>query len=417
MESIFESLSSLRPILSALWRNKTGACLIALQIAVTLSVVVNALFIISERIEKISLPLGSDTANIFSLRTVAVSDDINVENMMRQDLRDIRDIPGVIDAISPLTYLQSGSARADTYRAVPEPNDDMELLANINYTDEHGLDALGLELLQGRFFSADEIQYIDINYNGIPEKVVITESLGRKFFPEGEIAGRYIYYDQRAIPVEIIGVVSDIATAWVSQDATYLADTKYNFMLHPYMIYTGRASYLIRAEDDQLASIMPQVEDALLKSEPNRLIQSVFTQEEIVARSFANDYATMSVLIVVMCLMIVITGLGIVGLASFSVKQRTRQIGTRRALGARKRDILKYFFMENIILTTMGVVLGAVLTYVLNYILSTEFGGERLDPEYFPGGMVILYVLGLVAVFGPARKAASIAPAIATRTV
>ena len=83
-----------RPIMSALWRNKTGASLIALQIAVTLAVVVNALFIIDSRVDKISLPVGSDTANIFSLQTVALTEGANLEAFMREDLRRIRDIPG-----------------------------------------------------------------------------------------------------------------------------------------------------------------------------------------------------------------------------------------------------------------------------------------------------------------------------------
>ena len=405
------------PILSAMWRNKLGAALIALQIAVTLAVVVNVLFIINGRIDKINRPVGSDTENIFSLQTVLLSENLNMENVMRDDLERIRNLPGVQAAISLLTYLQSGSARAETYRAVPEINDDMEIFTNINYTDEFGLAALGVELIEGRFFRADEIQFITVNFNGIPPKVVVTESLGRKFFPDGNIAGRTIYYDVQGAPVQIIGVISDVATGWIARDDDFLVDSRYYFMLHPYVIYKDRAIYLVRTEPGLLASIMPEVEASLLASDPNRLIQSVYTQQEILDRSYANDHATMVILSVVMVLMVIITGLGIVGLASFSVSQRTRQIGTRRALGARKRDILRYFFIENILLTTMGVVLGGVLTYVVNYVLSTEFGGDKLDFSYYPSGVLILYVLGLVAVFGPARRASMIAPAIATRTV
>jgi putative ABC transport system permease protein len=399
-----------------MWRNKTGACLIALQIAVTLAVVVNSLFIINTRLDKMALPVGSDTENIFSLSTVALTEDINTENFMREDLRQIRSIAGVREATPLLHYLQGQSARADTYRATPEENDDMEVFANINYTDERGLEAMGVELLEGRFFRADEIQTIDINYNGVPDKVVVTEALGRKFFPEGDIAGRSLYYDDNAT-IEIIGVISNVATAWLSRDEPSLADTKYNLILHPYMIYDRSAKYLVRAEDGMLSSVIPEVEKLLLETDPNRLIRSTYTQVEILQRAYSNDYATMVILTVVMFLMLIITGLGIVGLASFSVKQRTRQIGTRRALGARRRDILRYFFVENLLLTTMGVILGAVLTYAVNYILSTEFGGERLAVHYFPAGVVILYVLGLIAVYGPAQKATSIPPAIATRTV
>jgi putative ABC transport system permease protein len=406
-----------RPILSAMWRNKTGASLIALQIAVTLAVVVNALFIISGRLEKINLPVGSDTANLFSLQTVALADEQDIAGFMRADLQRIRDVAGVRSATALLHFLQGRSARADSYRAMPAVNDDMEVIVNINYSDEHGLETLGVELLEGRFFRADEIKAIDINYNGVPDKVIVTESLGRKFFPEGEMAGRTLYYDDDARPLEIIGVIGNVATAWLSQDSPTLADTKYNLMLHPYMLYEGGARYLVRAEAGLLNELIPQVEAALLQREPNRLLRSVYTQQEILRRSYSNDYATVFILVVVMVLMLIVTALGIVGLAAFSVRQRTRQIGTRRALGARKIDILRYFLIENLLLTTLGIILGAGLTYMLNYLLSATFGGASMDSYYFLLGAIILYLLGLAAAAGPATRATAIPPALATRSV
>jgi putative ABC transport system permease protein len=405
------------PIFRAMTRNKTGASLIALQIAVTLAVVVNSLFIINERVEKMQRPVGIDKENIFSMRTVALGEDTNFENFVRNDMEVIRALPGVLDATPILTYLQSGRARMSSYRAMPEVNDDMEIMANVNNADEHGLQALGIKLIEGRFFRADEIKHVDESFRGEPDKVVVTESMGRHFFPEGDLVGRTIYYGPEALPITIIGVIEDIATAWLAQDMPFLSDTYYNLMLHPHVEYTGKANYLIRAEQGQLSAIIPEVERALMEAEPNRLISSVYTQEEILARSFAKDQATLVILLVVMVLMMVITGLGIVGLASFSVSQRTRQIGTRRALGARRRDILRYFLLENVLLTSIGVLLGGVMTYMLSYLLLTQFGGERLDPMYYPRGVLILYVLGLIAAFAPARRAASIPPAIATRTV
>jgi putative ABC transport system permease protein len=405
------------PIFRAMTRNKSGASLIALQIAVTLAVVVNSLFIINQRVEKMQRPVGIDKQNIFSMRTVALGEDVNFENFVRNDMKVIRALPGVLEATPVLHYLQSGSARISSYRSMPEVNDDMEFLANVNNVDERGLQALGTSLIAGRFFRADEIKHIDQSFSGEPDKVVVTESMGQHFFPDGDLVGRTIYYGTDAQPITIIGVIKDVATSWLAYDIPYFTDTYYNLILHPHVEYSGKFSYLIRAKQGQLSAIMPQVERALLEVEPNRLISSVYTQQEILGRSFAQDRATLVILLVVMVLMMVITGLGIVGLASFSVSQRTRQIGTRRALGARRRDILRYFLLENVILTSIGVVLGALMTYMLSYLLLTQFGGKQLDPMYYPFGVIILYVLGLIAVFAPARRAASIPPAIATRTV
>jgi putative ABC transport system permease protein len=123
------------------------------------------------------------------------------------------------------------------------------------------------------------------------------------------------------------------------------------------------------------------------------------------------------VLAVVVALMVAVTGVGIVGLASFAVRQRTKQIGTRRALGARRRDIVRYFILENWMITTVGVMVGSVLALGVNAWMVASFELQRLDPLYVPAGILALWLLGLSAVAGPARKAASISPAIATRTI
>ncbi|MFT4928770.1 MAG: putative ABC transport system permease protein [Phenylobacterium sp.] len=402
------------PIIRALRRKKTSVILITLQIAITLAVVVNALFIINDRVEKISMPIGSDTENIFNLNVVSLSEGLNHPDMMREDLRVIRSISGVENAIAPINYLQSGSTRYEFYRAKQKKVRGSSIFTNVNFSDEHGLEALGVSLLAGRFFQPQEVGFMKGNFDGIPNVVVVTQALGRKLFPEGNIVGRSIYWNDTT-PIEIIGVISNVATGWLANGGSFLADTKYNLMLHPFATYHESANYLVRAKPGMLSSIMPEVEKALMASDSNRLLRRVQTQEEVLRLTFANDYATLIILIVVVVLMLLITGLGIVGLAAYSVKQRTRQIGTRRAMGARKKDILRHFVVENLILTTMGVIIGIILTYALNYFLSSQFGGERLDANYLPAGIGILYLLGLVAVYFPAYKAASISPAIATR--
>jgi putative ABC transport system permease protein len=116
-------------------------------------------------------------------------------------------------------------------------------------------------------------------------------------------------------------------------------------------------------------------------------------------------------------LMILVTALGIVGLASFQVNVRTKQIGTRRAVGARKADIIRYFMLENWLLTSAGVFTGAILAFAFGHWLSSAYALPRLQPVYVAGGIVLLWILGQAAVFVPARRAAAIPPAIATRTV
>lgn len=108
---------------------------------------------------------------------------------------------------------------------------------------------------------------------------------------------------------------------------------------------------------------------------------------------------------------------GVFGLTSFWVRQRRRQIGMRRALGATRSDIRRYFQIENLLIVSGGVLLGLVLTYALNFALMLHFGVPRLPIGYFAIGALSLWLIGQIAVLGPAFRAAAAPPVVATRSV
>lgn len=409
-----------RPILSALWRNKTGPVLIVLQIALTLGVVVNAVFLIDTRLDKMSLSLGIDSENIFSLSSILVTPVPNMYDFIRDDLDAIRAIPGVRSATVMLTVPHSGSARADTYRGTDELNPDLERLANVNFVDEHGLETLGAELIAGRNFRPEEITYLAENEQARVEVVIVSESMGRKLFgEEKDILGQTIYYGPNNEQIRVVGVINDVATAWVAADSEFGRNSLYNFMLQPFIeTKTGRGhNYVIRSEPGMQGQVMAAVEATLFERYPDRLVEQIRSHAEVVERSYATDRAITRILSIVAGLMIAITGLGIVGLASFSVNQRQQQIGTRRALGAKRRDIIRYFVLENLLLTTAGMSLGCVLAWLFHQFLFGILPIPTLRLELLPMGAVILYLLGLVAVFGPALRAAAVPPAVASRAV
>jgi putative ABC transport system permease protein len=122
-------------------------------------------------------------------------------------------------------------------------------------------------------------------------------------------------------------------------------------------------------------------------------------------------------LVGVIAALLLVTALGIVGLASFWVQQRRRQIGIRRAIGATRGDILRYFQTENFLIVTIGIVLGMLLAYVLNLLLMTHYELPRLPLYYLPVGALVLWGLGQLAVLGPALRAAAVPPVVATRSV
>jgi putative ABC transport system permease protein len=121
-------------------------------------------------------------------------------------------------------------------------------------------------------------------------------------------------------------------------------------------------------------------------------------------------------LIAVSALLLLITCSGIVGMASLWVTQRRKQIGVRRALGARRLDILRYFVMENFLITSGGVFGGVLLGVALNQLLVSKLEMARLPVGYLASGAAVFWLLGVIAVYGPAWRAASISPASATRS-
>jgi putative ABC transport system permease protein len=414
----------IRPIFSSMLRNRTGPILICLQIALTLALVVNSIFIIQLQMEKIARPLGTDVDNtaIFNVALVDPLDDM--EPFVKNDLDEIRRIPGVIDATVVSQPLHGGGGMGNIYRPVSEPNHDLMSNVSVNEVDEHGLDALGIDLLYGRNFRADEIVYSAPNASvALSEVILITESLARDFFPgsePAEIVGKVVYLgDVDTTPIEIIGIMADVAAHWINYASEFSEEAAYHFMLLPLVqTWNGEGHYyLFRTEPGAQDRLMAEVTDKLYEIDPDRLLFDPTTQTEIVRRSHEGNRAIATILGVISVLMVMITSFGIVGLASFTVNQRTRQIGTRRALGAKKRDILRYFLVENVMLTSIGVVLGSALAYGIHLFLFSIMHIPKMSFSLIPFGVLVLYVLGFIAVLGPALRATAVPPAVASRTV
>jgi putative ABC transport system permease protein len=398
-----------RPIISALLRNKVSALLIALQIAITLAVITNAVFIILERATDMARPAGLDEENSFVVASLLFKEDIDYVQQIREDLANIRALPGVAAATPMRSIPISGSGWGEDF-TLDQEDPESSFSFNQYLADEHGMDALDFEMVEGRYFTAEEISIREPNDSRYTDIVVISKALADEMFPEESAVGKIVYDDEISGPTTIIGVYDDLKGAWPTWRAFN------NTSIMPQISNSNRTDYMIRAEAGQRDRLMAEVE-ALMEQNRGRLVLTNRSMEEVMARTYSRDQAMIVLLTTVVGLLAVITALGIVGLAWFSVSQRRKSIGTRRALGARKLDILRYFMLENWIVTSAGLVVGGILTMVLNYFLDTSFQIGRIDWYYLPIGMVFLWLLGQLAVLLPARRAASIAPAMATRSV
>ena len=137
---------------------------------------------------------------------------------------------------------------------------------------------------------------------------------------------------------------------------------------------------------------------------------------EVRAQHFGQERGLAVLLGVVCVILLSVTAAGIVGLSSLWVSQRTRQIGVRRACGARKIDILRYFQIENLLIAGGGAVVGAPFAFGLNEWLMRLFEMMRLPPIYVAIGIVAMLMLGQAAVLVPARRASNVPPIVAARS-
>jgi putative ABC transport system permease protein len=212
-------------------------------------------------------------------------------------------------------------------------------------------------------------------------------------------------------PLTITGIVKKMQGSWPSWDGFE------RVMLVPNHTLFNSTIYLIRAEPGMRDTLMPQVEELLAERNKGRIVRSMRSMDEVRERAYRSESSMIKILTFTIVLLIAVTSLGIVGLASFSVNRRTKQMGTRRALGASKVAILRYFMTENFIISSVGVLLGAALTIGLNILMIETFSLTRIAWYLVPVAMMMLLLVGQAAVFGPARRASTVPPAVATRTV
>jgi putative ABC transport system permease protein len=399
----------IRPIFSALLRNRAGALLVALQIAITLAIVVNAVYLTQQRVSQISRDSGLDDQNIFTFSAQGFEKGFNFQAMVRDDMALLRQMPGIVDS-TPISQVPlSGGGSSTGYYSLPDKKG-VESPANYFRVDDHGANALGVKLSAGKTFDPTMVELRDNEEQGQPPFAIVSKAFGEALFPGEKILVGKDFYDDQSKPLRIVGVIEHMHGSWVSWDKLD------RIVLIP-RITGPNVRYLVRAEPGQIDRMMTAVDTALRKRDPNRVIGKMRKMSDHKQSSYSGDMLMAITLTVVTGLVLVFSALGIFGLATFNVNNRTRQIGTRRAVGARRIDIVRYFMTENWMVTTLGVVVGCVLALAAGYWLSTQYQMKRLDLYYLLGGVLGLWAVGQLAAWQPSLRAAKVSPAMATRNV
>lgn len=404
---------NIRPMLSALRRNPTGAVLVSLQVAITLAVLVNATWIVSQRIAQIEQPTGIDTRDTFGMIIGGLSNQFNAAAAQAEDLAYLDALPGVAAAAAsvgiPLTGM--GSWNTQFWRQPGQRG--ITASSNIMSGDSQALlRALEVPLASGRNFRADELRPASGKSSRPPSEVILTRALAGVLFPHGGALGKTIY-DPDGNPMTVIGITRDFIGVSGHSGASV-----YQTALVPSMPgQSGFYALLVRAQPGRRDGILHAAQQHIGAAHRDGVLIETIALEDA-KHTYDSDNRNMAIfLTIVTTLMLVVCCLGIFGLATFNVGSRTRQIGTRRAVGARRGDIVTHFLVESALILAAGALLGSVLALVIGDWLTVHYGLPRLDPVYLLTAVAVLCIIGQLAAWQPARRAASVPPSVATRTV
>jgi putative ABC transport system permease protein len=404
-----------RPIISAMRRNKVGAILIAVQMAITLAILCNALFIVQQRLALSKRPSGADEANIVVLDNQWVGNPPDIIARQQGDLAALRSLPGVQDAFATNSVPLTNSGSSTGISLHPDQKS-VTATAAMYFGDEHAIAGLGLKLIAGRNFNSDEV-FDKVGYTDLkpPAALIITKGLADKLFPNANAVGQTVYEESLKGQMPVVGVVDRLQVPWVSAGGWGNAFND-NSIIEPFRLEIPYPIlYVLHTQPGQAAAVIQAAPKKLFDISRARVIGKTRAMTALRTEIYKNDKGLVVILGVVCAALLAVTAFGIVGLTSYWVAQRRRQIGIRRALGATRNAIIQYFQTENLLIAGAGAAIGVALALSLNLWMVNAFAMQRLNTSYALIGAIVVLLLGQVAVLWPALKAASIPPALATR--
>ncbi|HEY0955946.1 MAG TPA: FtsX-like permease family protein [Roseateles sp.] len=401
------------PILSTLRRHKIAAGLIVLEVALTCAIVTNALHLIQTRVDALNTDSGlveSEMA-VLNLRGSKPLAPERVASVVGEDLARLRALPGLKSATVANQIAYGNNSNNSGVTLEPDSRG-LRVSAAQYASDDQMLPTFGLRLLEGRNFTPEEV-LDNFQAFSVPDpkigQLIVNKVMAERLFPGQSAVGKTVYIFGSS-PSTIIGVVDTLTHTQLHRAR---GDGGGAAMILP---LRGGGSYVIRAEAGQLEAQIKAVTAALEAADPSRVVTQARPVTQMRAEFYAQDRAMAWLMGGVCVALLLVTAMGIVGLASFWVQQRTRMIGTRRALGATERQIRRYFQLENLLLTTTGIVIGTAGAAALSQLLMQSYELPRLPWVYLPAGALSLWLLGQLAVWVPARRAARLSPVAALRS-
>ena len=379
------------------------------QVALALVLLVGAGLLVRSLNRLQAVDPGFNARNLLTVRVTLPASRYEEEpkriDFFQQAITHMKAIPGVEAAgainTPPFTGLYSGTTVEVDGEKLPPGQ---ELKTGVCVTDANYFQTMQIPLKQGRFYTEQEATQMR-------HVVLVNEAFVRKNLGgENPIGHKLtIYMKDENVPSEIIGVVGDHKHLGLDT-----AVEPVSYWPHPELVYPGM-TIVLRTKGDATA-VAPSAREVIRGLDPQQPIGEISTMESLLSVSVARSRFSASLLAVFSIVALVMAAVGIYGVMSYSVLQRTHEIGLRMALGAQRVDVLKLVVTKGVVLALVGVAVGLVASFAVTRLLSTLlFEVTTTDALTFVAVSVGLFVVTLLACYVPARRATRVDPLKALR--
>lgn len=398
------------PILKSLKRRKAFASLIILQVAITYTVMTISVLQTTATLSEWNLPSGFDHENVIAVRSQSFDENLDLKGLVQDDFQKLLNMSQVKNITQAYQLPFRAEQVTEVYTEQTEKAQAYQ--TNIFDFDLEGLNVLGVKVLKGRAFNPAELIEINETSTEKPSVVMMSNQMAEAMFGDDNPIGRQIYLNKEESPVEVIGVYS----GFMNGETLNGRGMSYRSVIRPQVQFISGddPSYLLRVEPGQTESFLEEIRSVLYSSS-GRYIQDVEFLTRTQKRMYDGRGSRALLMLFISFVLLIITGLGISGLISFLVAQQRRQVGTRRALGAKKWQVVRYYLLENSIVTGIGLVLGVTLSVSLIILLSNNQATSFINIGWMIGVGVFVWLISLVSAINPAFRASKVAPAIVTR--
>jgi putative ABC transport system permease protein len=396
-------------------RHRVRSVLVISEIAIALVLLIGAGLMVKSLWRLQNVKTGFDTGNLLTMQLSYRADAgevARVRNFFTELEEKIKATPGV-EAVSFSNGLPFLGASEDSVwvkgRPKAKPTDEMMAVQYIVTPDYFR--TLGIELKRGRLITEQDKA-------GTPLVTVVDESFAQKYFPGEDPVGQYLDYGPEVPPLEIIGIVGHVKHYGLDGEVPvdpqfYLPLRQVPDQFLPRVV--TRISMAVRTSGDPLP-LIGAIRQHVLAVDPNQPIYNVRTMDQVITESIAARRFAMLLLTIFAAVALLLASLGIYGVMSYSVTQRTHEIGIRMALGASALDVLKMVVGQGMLLVLIGVGVGLAGALVVTRVMSgLLFGVSATDPLTFGGISLLLALVAFMACYVPARRATRVDPMTALR--